>query len=142
MQTNNEIPEEIPSRLREVMWCINGFCGIMPYHSKYCECRQDSKYFLKNAIEEFFRTNNVNPASFEFFIKYVLKTFSVYYSEDDGIFKVGIKKNKKTEKREIVKEEIDEVSDSLGFTSRQMKQFLKAMFKYIIDLYQSELMKG
>lgn len=142
MQTNNKIPEEIPSRLREVMWCINGYCGIMPYRSKYCECSDNSRYFLKDVIEEFFRTNNVNPDSFKFFIKYVLKTFSVYYSEDDGMFKVGIKKNKKTEKREIVKEEIDEVSYSLGFTSRQMKQFLKAMFKYIIDLYQSELMKG
>lgn len=142
MQTNKEIPEEIPSRLREVMWNINGFCGIMPYYSKYCECSNDSRFFLKNIIEEFFRTNNVNPATFEFFIKYVLKTFSIYYSEDDGIFKVGIKKNKKTEKREIVKEEINEVADSLGFTSRQMKQFMKAMFKYLIDLYQSELIKG
>lgn len=68
------------------------------------------------------------------FISYIMKCFTIYYTEENGEFKISMKKDEANDK--IFNEnELTRLGDAIGFTKEQTKRMLKYILARTCEKY-------
>lgn len=129
-------PEHYPEKLKEISWKFNEIAGPNKYWNKHLSpiCK-NSKLFVKKMFEGLFEEQELKMTKpLSDFISYIMKCFTIYYTEENGEFKISMKKDENNDK--IFNEnELTRLGDAIGFTKEQTKRMLKHILARTCEKY-------
>lgn len=136
MNNKEEFPEFYPESLKPISWNLGEMAGPNKYFNKHLNSSaKSSKLFVKNVFETVFLEQGLEISKpINDLLQYLLKCFTIYFTEENGEFKISMKKDK--DKNKIFSQnELYRLGDGLNFEPKQINQLVKHILTRTCEIY-------